>query len=165
MELTHDDVQRILKLVDQAEHLEELDLVYGDLQLHIRRHGAPDRPVASTAAATPAAAVPAAPPAASPAAATAVKAKPAAAPVPEGMVAIRAPMLGTFYRAPAPGERPFIEVGQQVKASDTVCLIEVMKLFNSINAGVDGTIAQIVADNAALVEYNQVLILIDPAQK
>ena len=158
-ELTHEDVQRILKLVDHAEHLEELDLVYGDLQLHIRRHGAPDRPIAPLAAAPPAAS-----PAARPAAAPAAKAKPAAPPVPEGMVAIRAPMLGTFYRAPSPGEKPFVEVGQQVKASDTVCLIEVMKLFNSINAGVDGTIAQIPADNAALVEYNQVLILIAPAQ-
>lgn len=171
MDLTHDDVQRILKLVDEAEHVDELDLVYGDLQLHVRRHGASDRPLASTAAAAPAAAVasaaaaPAAPPASSPAAASVGKAKPAATPVPEGMVTIRAPMLGTFYRAPAPGEKPFVEVGQQVKASDTVCLIEVMKLFNSINAGVDGTIAQIVADNAALVEYNQVLIVIEPARK
>jgi acetyl-CoA carboxylase biotin carboxyl carrier protein len=72
-------------------------------------------------------------------------------------------MLGTFYRAPAPGEKPFVEVGEAVKADDTVCLIEVMKLFNSITAGTAGRIAEIRAQNAALVEYNEVLIVIDPA--
>jgi acetyl-CoA carboxylase biotin carboxyl carrier protein len=84
--------------------------------------------------------------------------------VPEGLVAVRAPMLGTFYRAPAPGEKAFVEVGQKVKADDTVCLIEVMKLFNSIKAGVDGQVVQILADNGALVEYNQVLVVIAPGK-
>lgn len=164
MELTHDDVRKILKIIDEAEHLEELDLTYGDFRLHVRRHGAPDRQSAPGAMAAPVtSAAPAAVAATAPV--PSVKAKADAAPVPQGMVAIRAPMLGTFYRAPSPGEKPFVEVGQQVKASDTLCLIEVMKLFNSINAGVDGTIAQILADNAALVEYNQVLILIAPVQK
>ncbi len=162
-ELTHDDVQRILKIIDEAKHLEELDLTYGDLRLHIRRHGAPDRQSAPAAIVAPAATFA---PAAVPASASvpSPKAKIEAAPVPDGMVAIRAPMLGTFYRAPSPGEKPFVEVGQKVKAGETVCLLEVMKLFNSISAGVDGTIAQILADNAALVEYQQVLILIEPAQ-
>ncbi|MBI3372569.1 MAG: acetyl-CoA carboxylase biotin carboxyl carrier protein [Betaproteobacteria bacterium] len=155
MELTHDDVRQILKIIDDAAHLEELELVHGDFRLHVRRHGAVERAMASAAPV----------PGPAQAAARAAQAKTAAAPVPGGMVAIRAPMLGTFYRAPSPGEKPFVEVGQKVKAGETVCLIEVMKLFNSINAGVDGTIAQILADNAALVEYNQVLILIEPEQK
>ena len=152
MELTHDDVRRILKIIDEAEHLEELELVYGDFRLHIRRRGAAEHAMADAA------------PASGPAQAAPAKAKTDAPPVPEGMVAIRAPMLGTFYRAPSPGEKPFVEVGQRVKAGDTVCLLEVMKLFNSINAGVEGTIARILAENAALVEYNQALILIEPAQ-
>jgi acetyl-CoA carboxylase biotin carboxyl carrier protein len=70
-------------------------------------------------------------------------------------------MLGTFYRAPAPGEQPFVEVGQEVKAEDTVCIIEVMKLFNSIKAGVAGRVAEIRAENAALVEYNEILVVIE----
>jgi acetyl-CoA carboxylase biotin carboxyl carrier protein len=81
---------------------------------------------------------------------------------PEGVIVIRAPMLGTFYRAPAPGQKPFVEVGQRVRADDTVCLIEVMKLFNSIRAGVDGEIFKIMAENASMVEFNQPLIFIFP---
>ena len=73
-------------------------------------------------------------------------------------------MLGIFYRAPAPGEKPFVEVGQRVKADDTVCLIEVMKLFNSIRAGVDGEIVKIFAENSALVEFDQVLICVKPSK-
>jgi len=69
-------------------------------------------------------------------------------------------MLGTFYRSPSPGEKPFVEVGQRVKADDTVAVIEVMKLFNSIRAGVDGTVARIEAQNSALVEYNAPLVII-----
>ena len=82
--------------------------------------------------------------------------------IPPGIVALRAPMLGTFYRASAPGEKPFVEVGQQVRADDTVCLIEVMKLFSSIRAGVDGEVVKILADNGNLVEFDQPLIFIKP---
>ena len=74
-------------------------------------------------------------------------------------------MLGTFYRSPAPGKDPFTQVGARVKAEDTVCLIEVMKLFNSIRAGIDGTVAEIAVENGSLVEYDQVVILIDTNKK
>ncbi len=160
MELTHDDVRKILQIVDEAGHLDELELVHGDLRIHLRRHAAAaEAPRAGAAPARPAepARVAAAPAAAAP------KPAPAQA-APEGMVAVRAPMLGTFYRAPAPGEKAFVEVEQRVKADDTVCLIEVMKLFNSIKAGVDGKVVQILADNGALVEYNQVLVVIEPGR-
>ncbi len=163
MELTHNDVQRILKIIDEAEHLEELELVYGDFRLHVRRHGAGDRPLQPPPT-SPAGAPPPAVPAAS-AAPAAAAVKPAAQTVPEGLVAIRAPMLGTFYRAPGPGEKPFVEVGQRVKPDDTLCVVEVMKLFNSIRAGIEGKVVQILAENAALVEYNQALILLEPAKK
>ena len=85
--------------------------------------------------------------------------------VPEGTIAIRAPTLGVFYRASAPGEKPFVEVGQYVRADDTVCIIEVMKLFNSIRAGVDGEVVKILADNGELVEFDQPLIFIAPRAK
>lgn len=159
MELTHEDVQRIVKIIDEAEHLEELELVYGDLRLHVRRQGSGGRPIQlSPPQALTDSARPAAPP-------PAAKGRTASRPVPEGMVAIKAPMLGTFYRSSAPGEPPFAEIGQQVKADDTVCLIEVMKLFNSIQAGVAGRIAEIRADNASLVEYGETLIVIEPEKR
>lgn len=160
MTLTHQDVREILSLIDAAEHLNEIELTMGGFRLHVVRNGA-GGPMLQRAApmpvAQPAAAPAIAPPSAAPATASA-----AAEAIPAGVVAIRAPMLGTFYRAPAPNERPFVEVGQRVKASDTVCMIEVMKLFNSIAAGVDGTVVKICADNAAMVEFNQVLIHVKP---
>ena len=158
MDLTHEDVQRIVKIVDEAEHLEELELVYGDLRLPLRRQGSGARPAQATVPQpSPGSARPAAPP-------PAAKERAESRPVPDGMLAIRAPMLGTFYRSSAPGEAPFVEIGQQVKAEDTVCLIEVMKLFNSIQAGVAGKVAEIRVDNASLVEYGEVMIVIDPAK-
>ena len=73
-------------------------------------------------------------------------------------------MLGTFYRSPAPGEPPFVEIGKRVQADDTVCLIEVMKLFSSIKAGVDGVVTRILVENGAMVEFNQMLIVITASQ-
>jgi biotin carboxyl carrier protein len=67
--------------------------------------------------------------------------------------AITAPMLGTFYRASAPGEKPFVEVGDDVSPDTVVCLIEVMKMMNSVEAGVAGTIVEVCAENAQLVEF------------
>jgi acetyl-CoA carboxylase biotin carboxyl carrier protein len=67
--------------------------------------------------------------------------------------AITAPMLGTFYRASAPGEQPFVEVGDEVSPNTVVCLIEVMKMMNSVEAGVAGTIVEVCAENAQLVEF------------
>src|SRR5262249_59256650 len=87
------------------------------------------------------------------------------APAPEaldGLVAVTAPLLGTFYRAPAPDAAPFVEVGSVVEPDDTVCIIEVMKLMNNVRAGRRGRVAQICADNAALVEFGQTLVLIEP---
>ena len=75
-------------------------------------------------------------------------------------MAVAAPMLGTFYRTPSPGEKPFVEQGDKVSPDDTVCLVEVMKLFNSVKAGMAGTVEQILVENGTLVEYGQPLILI-----
>ncbi|RTL71964.1 MAG: acetyl-CoA carboxylase biotin carboxyl carrier protein [Hyphomicrobiales bacterium] len=161
MDLTHQDVRDILKIIDSAEHLNEIELAMGGFRLHVVRGAAGGASLARSGhvVAGPATAAPAhAPSPVSPAPA----ADPASQAVPAGIVAIRAPMLGTFYRAPAPNERPFVEVGQRVKADDTVCMIEVMKLFNSIRAGVDGTVVKICADNAAMVEFNQVLVHVKP---
>ena len=163
MTITHEDVLNIFRIIDGAEHLQEIDIAYGDFRLYARRsrescEAAATAPLAKVAAGAHAAAEPI----------RASTPDPAADPVrarnivPENMIAVRAPMLGTFYRAPAPGQKPFVEVGQQVSAGDTVCLVEVMKLFNSVAAGADGRIARILVENGALVQPKQVVILIDP---
>jgi acetyl-CoA carboxylase biotin carboxyl carrier protein len=165
MDITHNDIQSILKIIDAAEHLDEIEIVPGDFRLHVVRNGngglreAPQKTVAVT----------------QPAAMTAVAAKPTAEPVkvevrtaaeivPDDVVAIRAPMLGVFYRAPSPGEKPFVEVGQRVCADDTVALLEVMKLFNSIRAGLDGEVVKILVDNGTMVEFDQALIFLKPGR-
>jgi acetyl-CoA carboxylase biotin carboxyl carrier protein len=164
MDLTYRDVQSILKIIDDAEHLDEIELVIGGFRLHVVRNGASrsvsiGAPVPAAERKGPAPApVPAPAAATSPTRATEVL-------LPEGVLAIRAPMLGTFFRAPAPGEKPFVEEGQRVRADDTVCLIEVMKLFNSIRAGVDGEVVKIVAENGSMVEFNQPLIFIAPDRR
>ena len=71
-------------------------------------------------------------------------------------------MLGTFYKAPAPGEAPFVEVGTVVDEDTTVCIIEVMKLFSTIKAEKHGRITRVSVEDGALVEYGQVLFLLDP---
>lgn len=73
-----------------------------------------------------------------------------------------APMTGTFYRSPAPGDPPFVQPGDEVKAGQTVALIEVMKLFSELKAEVDGTVARIDAQDRCLVEYGQPLMWIEP---
>lgn len=161
-DLSHDEVSKILAIIDAAPHLDEVQLDFAGVRLHVRR--------SSGGAALPAAAAAPALPVAAPAA-TAVPAAPVRGrnatqpPAPEGAVAIRAPMLGTFYRASAPGEKPFVEVGSRVAATDTVCLIEVMKLFNSIAAGVEGTVVAIHAENGALVEFDQAIVYVMPAAR
>lgn len=83
--------------------------------------------------------------------------------VPDGMVAVTAPNLGTFYRAPKPGAAPYIEVGQAVEANADVCLIEVMKLFTPVKAGLAGKVHAVCIDDGTMVEFGDTLIIIDPS--
>jgi len=80
----------------------------------------------------------------------------------DGLVSIESPMLGTFYRAEAPGEKPFVEVGSRVEPDSIVCIIEVMKMMNSVPAGVSGTVVEICSENAQLVEYGAPLFRVRP---
>jgi len=84
--------------------------------------------------------------------------------VPEGWTVVRAPNLGTFYRAPKPGESPYVEIGQEVQRDTQVCLIEVMKLFTSVNAGAHGIVREICVSDGDMVEYNQALVVIEPVK-
>jgi acetyl-CoA carboxylase biotin carboxyl carrier protein len=81
---------------------------------------------------------------------------------PVGSIVIRAPMIGTFYRAPEPAARPFVEIGQSVDVDTIVCIIEVMKLMNSISAETRGTVVQILVADGAPVETGQPLIVLRP---
>ena len=85
--------------------------------------------------------------------------------MPQGLVAVRAPMVGTFYLRPSPDQPPFVTVGSMVQADDTVCLVEVMKMFNTVKAGVRGTIERIVIENGKPVHHDQIVMLIKPAQE
>ncbi len=157
MSFSHEDVQRLLQLLDSSQ-FDELQLEAEGIKLSIRRNGAgtsytgspPSTPVALPRAAL--AATPAAPAPQSPTQAT----DPA-------LLEIRAPMLGTFYGAPKPGSDPFVKVGERIDENTAVGIIEVMKLMNSISAGLDGTVVEVLARDGDLVEYDQVLMRVRPA--
>jgi acetyl-CoA carboxylase biotin carboxyl carrier protein len=167
MGLTDDDVREILRIIDESE-LDELRIETPDFRLHVRRGGAP-LPSEAPAPAVPRTAAAAAesegvatPEAREPGAEAAPPAAPANASV-NGAATIEAPMLGTFYRASAPGEEPFVDVGSDVEPDTVVCLIEVMKMMNSVKAGVAGRVVEVCARNAELVEYGEPLFRVDPA--
>lgn len=162
MDLTNDDVLKILSIIDESDY-QDIRLEIGDLKLHVQKERAAtlDHVSFGPTEASP----PSPPPAVSLPAPAAQSLPPVARPpeaAPEGCEAVTAPILGTFYRAPAPGEKPFVEVGSKIGANDTVCLIEVMKLFNSVKAGVAGTVVKIIAENGTMVEHGQVLVYIKP---
>jgi acetyl-CoA carboxylase biotin carboxyl carrier protein len=115
-------------------------------------------PVLAAAPAVAAAPVAAAPAPAAPAAAPAAPAEDTSK-----YVTVTAPMIGTFYRKPSPDKPVFVNVGDTVKAGQTVCIIEAMKLFNEIECEVSGTVVKVIADDMKPVEYGQPLFLVDPA--
>ena len=160
MDLSKDDVLKILKMIDESGY-DDVRLEVGDFKLHVQKQGAAQH-APSEAPARVASPVSSVAPQQSTAPAAAPPAAAAEEVVPAGMIAVRSPMLGTFYRAPSPGEKPFVEVGSRVTPDETVCLVEVMKLFNSIKAGVAGRVARILVENGSMVEHAQLLILIEP---
>ena len=85
-----------------------------------------------------------------------------ASPEMNGLHAVRSPVVGTFYRAPAPGEDPYVEVGDTVAAGQVVCIVEAMKLMNEIVADVSGEVVEVLAENAGGVEYDQPLLYLRP---
>lgn len=153
------DLRKLKTLIDLVSEsgVAELEITEGDDRVKIvNRVGA--APVAAAAPAVIATPVVAS---AAPAATPAVAAEPAAAPVAaEDTRTINSPMVGTFYRAPSPGAKPFADVGQKVKAGDTVCIIEAMKLLNEIETEYDGVIKEILVENGQPVEFGQPLFVI-----
>jgi acetyl-CoA carboxylase biotin carboxyl carrier protein len=158
--MTRADIDEILRIVASIEHLVDFHLKYGDLELRVTREGANVSRIDAQGEARPARPSPV--PAPAPTEAPQPEGRRARAAVPEGMAAIKAPMVGTLYRAPAPGAKPFVEPGMRVERDTVVCIIEVMKLMNSIRAGVDGTVREIRVENGEPVEFGQVLLVIEP---
>jgi len=153
------DLRKLKKLIDlvQESGIAELEITEGEERVRIARGGAVSV-TPHAAGAAPATAVPpgtaAAPLPATPAAAAA-----AAEGAPEGHV-VKSPMVGTFYRAPSPDAKPFVEVGGTVKAGETICVLEAMKLMNEIEADASGVIKAILVENGQPVEYGQALFII-----
>ena len=144
------DVKKVRRLIElMKEHdLAEIDLKQADQRVRIKRGGevvAVPAPVAAAASAAPATAAPA-----------------AAAAESSRMLVIASPMVGTFYRASGPDSAPFVKVGDRIGPDKTVCIIEAMKVFNEIPAGVSGQVVAILVENGGPVEFGQPLIKVDP---
>ncbi len=150
--LTYEDLVQIVELVKSTSQFSEFRLKVGEIEVSLKRANGAVR--ASPPAVAQEAPVPAETPAALP------EKRPVS--FSENFHVVRSPMVGTFYRSPMPGEPPFVEVGQEVEPDTIVCIIEVMKLMNSIEAGVRGTVREIVVANAGAVEAGEVLMAIEP---
>ena len=155
MQLDHEQLHRLLKALGDSD-IQEFRLEGDDFRLEIRRNLPGQSVVAPVMAAPVAAAAPVKPlDSASP--------PPAATSTRSDLLEITAPMVGTFYRAPAPGEPSFVEVGTRINVGQAVCILEAMKLMNELESEVGGEVVEILVDNGTPVEFGQVLMRVKPA--
>ncbi len=151
------DLRKIKTLIDLVEEsgIAELEVKEGEESVRISRYptGGMMQPAPQFYAAPQAPLPPAAAPAPAP-----VAAEPKAA---ETRHVIKAPMVGTFYRTPSPGAKPFVEVGQTVKAGQTLCIIEAMKMLNQIESDKSGVVVEVLVDNEKPVEFDQPMFIIE----
>jgi acetyl-CoA carboxylase biotin carboxyl carrier protein len=150
MSLTAKDVALIMQMLE-ASQFDHLSLEMEGIKLCLSRGGGQSPRPAPVAAPAVAAPVPQPAPAAKPVAVREA-----------GLVEVRSPLLGVYYRAPKPGEAPFIDVGSLVEPDTVIGIVEVMKLMNSVRAGVSGEVVEILAPNGELVEFDEVLLLVRP---
>ncbi len=147
------DLRKLKTLIDLVQNsgISELEISEGEEKIRIAKHltAAPATTVVSMPMAAPSAQTAAAP-----------APTPAAAPAPSEGHVMKAPMVGTFYRSSGPDAAPFVEVGQAVKAGETICIIEAMKLMNEIEADISGVIKAIQVENGQAVEYGQPMFVI-----
>jgi len=160
MQLDHDQLRQLLTLLGDSD-IQEFKLEGDDFRLEVRRNLPGVAPVAMIQAA--AGVAPPAPAAMALPLPPTPSAPPPTAPAGRGdLLEITAPMVATFYRSPAPGESPFVELGSRVSAGQTVCILEAMKLMNELEAEVSGEVVEILVDNGTPVEFGQVLMRIRP---
>ena len=151
MTLTAKDVAEIMRLLEESS-FDSLSLEINGIKLNLQRGSAVRVPPPSVNVSSPAAASP-----------VMRHATPKAQPPSEpGLLDVPSPLLGVFYRAPKPGEPPFVEIGTKVSAETVIGIVEVMKLMNSVRAGVAGEVVEILAENGALVEYGEILMRVRP---
>ncbi|MEW5792391.1 MAG: acetyl-CoA carboxylase biotin carboxyl carrier protein [Pseudomonadota bacterium] len=153
------DLRKIQRLIEilQSSDVTEIEVTEGEQSIRINR-GAPA--LMQAPATTLYTAIPSAAPAATPAAGAAGAAPAPTSAEPTGH-ALKSPMVGTFYRAPTPDAAPFVQEGDMVKAGQTLCIIEAMKLLNEIEADVSGRVVKILVENGQPVEYGEPLFIID----
>ncbi len=162
MNLTEDEVLQILKLIEESS-FNELHLEMGDLKLTVRKGGAITTQPGEWVSKTSGESLVSKKVEPQQTRTEAQRSEDKAFNVPQQeLTQISSPMLGIFYRCSAPGAPPYVDVGTFVKEDDTVCLIEVMKVFNAIKAGLRGTVEKICAESGQLVEYGQPLFYIRP---
>ena len=158
------DIRKVKKLIEllEASDVDEIEIREGEESVRLSRNRAPAQQAiyAPFAAMPPAAMMPAAPSAAAPPAAGHAFDGEHASPALDGHV-VTSPMVGTFYVASAPGERPFVSPGTRVQIGDTLCIIEAMKILNQIEADASGVVKEVLAVDGQPVEYDQPLYLID----
>ncbi len=169
MELHINDLRELLTAINQTD-ITELTLKSADFELTVRRSTITGDRIITTIPAglspelVPAAVMPTAMPSVAPVLeAPSAPSAPAPSPMERRWLEIVSPMVGTFYRAPAPDEPPFVEVGDRVRGGQTVCIIEAMKLMNELEAEVAGEIMEILVQNGEPVEYGQVLMRVNPS--
>jgi len=152
------DIRKVKKLIELLEEsgISEIEISEGEESVRISRYPNPGT-VSIQALQQPPMAAPPAVPAPAPAAA------PEAAPAPPAARGqqVTAPMVGTFYSGPAPGAKPFVEIGTEVKPGDTLCVIEAMKMMNQIESEVAGRVVSILVENGSPVEFGQALFIIE----
>lgn len=156
MPLTPDDVRDIVRVLDSSD-VDELRLELGDMTLALRREGSGAWSAQQQLTRDPVLAGDAAPSTDEPAPTHDTQ-------TPDGLVAVRPPLLGTFYRAPQPGADPFVDVGDAVREDTVVGIVETMKMMTPVPAGVTGTVVEFRAGNGEFVETDGVLLLVEPAR-
>jgi acetyl-CoA carboxylase biotin carboxyl carrier protein len=163
MNLQPKEIQDLIDFI-AGTGLAEVNIETEKFKLSIKRNA---DVVMSNAPVQVAAPLAAAPLAAAPLAAATPSVAPAAEKAPAAdesqYVAVKSPMIGTFYRASSPEAEPFVKVGSRIEKGKPICIIEAMKLFNEIESDVSGTVVKVLVENASPVEYDQVLFLVDPA--
>jgi acetyl-CoA carboxylase biotin carboxyl carrier protein len=154
-------IERLIQAIDNSS-LDSIEIERGGTRVRLAKSPPPAPAAAATPAPTPAAPnPPGAPEGAMVSAGEGGEA--GSAPEESNLLEVVSPMVGTFYRAPAPDAPPYVDKGRRVARGDTLCIIEAMKLMNELESEVDGTIVEILVENAQPVEYGQVLFRVDPA--
>jgi acetyl-CoA carboxylase biotin carboxyl carrier protein len=163
MQLDHDQLRELLALLGESD-IQEFSLEGDDFRLEVRRNLPAAAPPVTVLQAPAAAPAPLPPAQAAQSSASAPSPPPPPAPAARSdLQAITAPMVGTFYRSPSPGDPPFVEVGSRITAGQPICILEAMKLMNELEAELGGEVVEILVENGTPVEFGQVLMRIKPA--